>query len=210
MSGPGPSSTRSRSFTSGPPPPGRDGGSVQARATRSCPLATASPAPAEPTTTGLATRKVCVCETCVLSIAGSAVAMSSQTRSPCAGCSQCDGPGGVLPAVHLIPLAGSTPPRRKASGQSDSGSTFVRTTRPYPCSLFPMIPTEIPAIVPRSVARVRRKTLSGVVLLPSPGVRMLVVNLAEATSAAFTRAPEMFGTRFAVTRSPPGYSPWAK
>ena len=78
------------------------------------------------------------------------------------------------------------------------------TIRPYPCSLFPMMSMVSVWNVPRSAARVRRRVLSSAVLGTSPGVRMFVVNLAEATRAAFTRAPETFGTRFAVTLSPVG------
>src|SRR5437867_1086028 len=137
-------------------------------------------------------------------MAGSAVAMSSQARSPSAGYSQCIGPGGVLPAVHLAPVEGSLPPTLKCFDQFASGRTFVITTRPYPCSLFAMMLMTWPLIVPMLAARVRRRILSALLLEVSPGVRMFVVNLAEATRAAFTRAPETFGTRFAVTWAPVG------
>src|SRR6266571_1385262 len=206
LSGPGPSRTRSRSFTSGPPLPGAEGGSIQAIATRNCPRPAARPAPAVPTVTGQATRKVCDWEVCVLSMVGSAVAMSSQTKRPCAGFSQCAGPGGVLPAIQRLPVL-PTPPRRKLSDQFGRGRTFVRTTRPYPCSLFPMIPIGMPLMVPTSKERVRRRVLSDSDLSVSPGVRTFVVNLAEATRAAFTSAPETFETRLAVRRSPLGYRP---
>ena len=72
-----------------------------------------------------------------------------------------------------------------------------------------MIPIgTLPQSVPTSKARVRRRILSSTVLpvvaADSPGVRMLVVNLAEATRAALTKAPETFGVRLARTRSPVG------
>ena len=135
---------------------------------------------------------------------GSAVAMSSQARSPSAGYSQCIGPGGVLPAVQRPPVLGLTPPSLKLFDQFGRGRTFVMTIRPYPCSLFPMILIGRPWIVPTLAARERRRTLSAAVLATSPGVRMFVVNLAEATRAAFTRAPETFGTRLAMVWVPVG------
>src|SRR6266436_5945050 len=58
LSGPGDSTSRSRSLISTPPASARSGGSGQARATRSVPTATARPPPAPPVVLEELTRKV--------------------------------------------------------------------------------------------------------------------------------------------------------
>src|SRR6185295_17913417 len=117
---------------------------------------------------------------------GSPVAMSSHTRRPRAGCSGVDGAFGLV---------------TKLLDQLGRGRTWLRTARPYPCSLFPMTPTATPPGEPTFMARVRRRFRS---LTSCPCVPTRTPNLAEATMAAFTRAPDTFGTRLAVVRSPVG------
>src|SRR6266850_6279493 len=87
-------------------------------------------------------------------------------------------------------------------GQFASGSTDVRTGRPYPCSLLPITPTVTPPIgLAKLNARVNAKVESlGFGYSVSRNSR----KLADATTAAFTSGPETFGTRSPVTRAPVG------
>src|SRR5262245_46512502 len=85
LSGPGDSSSRSRSLISIPSLPARSGGSVQARATRRVPNDTARPPPASAVVLGELTTNVCVTQPApvaqligeLLLIGGSPVARSS-------------------------------------------------------------------------------------------------------------------------------------
>src|SRR6266568_3875024 len=87
-------------------------------------------------------------------------------------------------------------------GQFASGSTEVRTGRPYPCSLLPIVPTStFPTGSTKWNARVNARVESlGFGYSVSRNSR----KLADATTDALTSGPETFGTRSPVTRAPVG------
>ena len=171
---------------SDPSPNATPGGSIQAKATRRLPTATARPPPASVTVLDDAIVNVFSVITCVVLFSGgSPVPTSSYTRSPAAGYSTVSG----LP----------TP---RPGGQFGIGSTLDTCTRPYPCSLFPITPTFVPSTVPRSPPRdcpIRRSVDVGYPVTPLSSMKF-----ALATRAAFTSAPDTFPIRSAVFRFPLG------